>query len=534
MAGKTTRHVLVGALVLIAALTLAPRHASAQGDAGAPAAVAPILIPLTGQFVDANGQPRTGEVALVLSLYDGQDDPPEIPRYRETLLVTLDAQGRYEVQFGLQAPGGIPAEMFGAVTARWVGIGVDGQADFPRAMIVSVPYAAKAASAASADTIGGKSVSDLVLTSSFKDDVKAVLASDPLGASGLVTSESVSSNFLLKGDAGAATDSAVVYESPSGNIGIGTTTPSANLHIVGSTRFGTNDHATGGAMVDGVVRLAWGTGVPTPPVGLWSIWHESTDGSLRFKASNGATNLVIDDGGNVGIGASAPGRHLDVAGNVRARGFFEIAETDGSRNGILTSYKGLAGGGTDRSPTLFAETGNGLHFATNGSATQVMTITAAGNVGVGTSSPATKLHIVGELRVDGNIAAKYQDVAEWVDAVEPLEAGTVVIIDDTAANRVKASHKSYDTRVAGAISPQPGLVLGEGGEGRVLVAQSGRVRIKADARHGAIKPGDLLVTAPRAGYAMKSKNPKPGTVLGKALEPLEKGTGEILVLLTLQ
>ena len=76
----------------------------------------------------------------------------------------------------------------------------------------------------------------------------------------------------------------------------------------------------------------------------------------------------------------------------------------------------------------------------------------------------------------------------------------------------------------------------------LLAAQSGRVRIKVDARYGAIEAGDLLVTSPTPGYAMKSKPVKaggvvmhrPGTILGKALESLPSGKGEILVLLTLQ
>ena len=88
----------------------------------------------------------------------------------------------------------------------------------------------------------------------------------------------------------------------------------------------------------------------------------------------------------------------------------------------------------------------------------------------------------------------------------------------------------------------PGLILGEAGPGRVLVAQSGRVRIKVDATYRAIRPGDILVTSPTPGHAMRSTPMeigdaafhRPGTVLGKALEPLEDGLGEILVLLTLQ
>ena len=151
-------------------------------------------------------------------------------------------------------------------------------------------------------------------------------------------------------------------------------------------------------------------------------------------------------------------------------------------------------------------------------------------------------NVVGDLVVSGNLAAKYQDVAEWVDAREDLAAGTVVVIDGDAFNRVQAASGAYDTGVAGAVSRQPGLILGESGAGRVLVAQSGRVRIKVDATYGAIRPGDILVTSPTPGRAMRSTPMevgdaafhRPGTVLGKALESLEGGLGEILVLFTLQ
>jgi hypothetical protein len=68
------------------------------------------------------------------------------------------------------------------------------------------------------------------------------------------------------------------------------------------------------------------------------------------------------------------------------------------------------------------------------------------------------------------------------------------------------------------------------------------VKVKVDATYGAIKRGDLLVSSPRAGHAMRSEPVtiggvpmhRPGTIIGKALEPLESGTGEVLALLTLQ
>ena len=171
-----------------------------------------------------------------------------------------------------------------------------------------------------------------------------------------------------------------------------------------------------------------------------------------------------------------------------------------------------------------------------------------GNVGIGTSTPSYKLdvsgtaHISQSLTVDGNINSRYQDVAEWVPSSEQLSTGTVVILDSTKSNQVIASTVSYDTRVAGVISEQPGIALGEKGESKVLVATTGRVRMKVDATRAPIHIGDLLVTSDVPGVAMKSKPVnlggvqihRPGTLIGKALEPLEKGSGTILVLLSLQ
>ena len=166
----------------------------------------------------------------------------------------------------------------------------------------------------------------------------------------------------------------------------------------------------------------------------------------------------------------------------------------------------------------------------------------SGNVGIGTTNPTNKLHVAGSITVDGNINAKYQDIAEWVDSSQKLAAGTVVILDPTKSNQVVASSEGYDTRVAGVISVKPGLALGEAGDNRVLVASTGRVKVKVDATKGPIQIGDLLVTSDVAGVAMKSvpmefggmRMHRPGTLIGKALEPLAHGTGEILVLLSLQ
>jgi hypothetical protein len=70
--------------------------------------------------------------------------------------------------------------------------------------------------------------------------------------------------------------------------------------------------------------------------------------------------------------------------------------------------------------------------------------------------------------------------------------------------------------------------------GMVPVALLGIVPTKVSAENGPIQRGDLLVTSTTPGHAMRADDPPPGTVLGKALEALESGTGVILVLVTLQ
>jgi len=179
--------------------------------------------------------------------------------------------------------------------------------------------------------------------------------------------------------------------------------------------------------------------------------------------------------------------------------------------------------------------------------TERLRVTGAGNVGIGTPNPAQKFHVVGNGRFDGtlsgtNVIAQYQDIAEWVRVRGPVSAGTVLIIDPERADGVLAASHSYDTRIAGVISPQPGITLGTPGEGKAVVAHSGRVKVKASVENGPIAIGDLLVSSATLGHAMRSAPidvggvsiHRPGTVLGKALEPLIEGRGDILILLSLQ
>jgi hypothetical protein len=104
--------------------------------------------------------------------------------------------------------------------------------------------------------------------------------------------------------------------------------------------------------------------------------------------------------------------------------------------------------------------------------------------------------------------------------------------------------------VAGVISTAPGFVLGAkhlslalsvNGEGRgevepgerPLLALLGRVPVKATTENGPIRPGDLLTSASKPGYAMRCEDIHrcEGAIIGKALEALDESEGAILILL---
>jgi len=360
-----------------------------------------------------------------------------------------------------------------------------------------------------------------------------------------------------------------IFSANTGNVGIGTSSPTSKVHIVGSGSIndpllqagspGATDSNSfmfynGSSSISTFISGGFGHFMPgtTPGDGGFRV---GTAFSLFFGDSFNS-RMVIRSSGNVGIGTTAPAQNLEVVdtdNNGYAMSLYRpqnglnygVGEEFALNNsvGSRTTYGHIAGVIEDS--TANAERGS-LYFLTKnaGSLLVNMVLTGAGNVGIGTRTPnsSSKLHVAGNIQVDGNINAKYQDIAEWVESSQTLSSGTVVILDANRNNQVIASNSAYDTTVAGVVSERPGVLLGEGGAGKAKIATTGRVKVRVDATKSPIKIGDLLVTSDVAGTAMKSipidmsgvKIHRPGTIVGKALEPLAGGTGEILVLLSLQ
>ena len=367
--------------------------------------------------------------------------------------------------------------------------------------------------------------------------------------------------------------------STTNNVGIGTTAPSGTLEVQGPD--GTLALSQPGVLGKSYIQAAIGTDLHMSANARWTTnsWSR-LDSNLPswnfFMAPSGGADFAglrraapsagsfawvdimrITGNGSVGFGTTTPGTFVGgVSASGRMLHVFNAA--DHAQLLLSTSAPG-------KLPAINMEVGDAIPtkrvFQTrydgasnlvksfffsesSGAVTQdnVLVLKNDGNVGIGTANPVAKLDVDGDIRVSGNINAKYQDVAEWVPTTQKLQAGTVVVLAAGERNHVAASTTAYDTRVAGVVSAQPGIALGEAGEGKALVATTGRVKVKVDATQAPVEVGDLLVTSDHEGYAMKSEPVligkrrfhAPGTIVGKALEPLAGGTGEILVLLSLQ
>jgi hypothetical protein len=322
-----------------------------------------------------------------------------------------------------------------------------------------------------------------------------------------------------------------IYNTNTGNVGIGTTTPTAKLDV------------RGGMLVDsssGSLRI----GYPSSA----NQWHFNTIGGganlQLWENAAGAIRMYFAAGGNIGIGTTAPAARLDILG-----GNWDTASTEGDLRIGNATYRlkiGVATGGAGAGHTTIAAQG-GVNALSLGAGTtldtqRTLTILGTGNVGIGTTAPAAKLDVNGTARVKV-LEITGADLAEKFPTTETLEPGTVVEIDPDNPGHLRKARGAYNKRVAGVVAGANGLskgiILGnlEGSEDHTPIAMSGRVWVHADATHEAIEPGDLLTTSDTPGHAMKASDPSRahGAVIGKAMTRLEKGkTGMVLVLVNLQ
>jgi hypothetical protein len=450
-------HRIIAGLAVIALSCLATLGAVAAPQVDQ---TVPRLVKFSGVVAGVHGT-----VGVTFSFY--ADQASEAPLWTETQRVTVDETGRYAVYLGASRPEGLPGELFVAANARWLGVQVEGQAEQPRVLLVSVLYALKAADA---ETVGGKPLSAFVLagekTGVGADGLtyvdKRVLASAlASGASAQAPGGAGSANYIgLFSDATTLVNS-VIYQTPAGSVGVNTTTPQAGFHAVSTASpvafYDVYSNALGALPV--VYRAARGTPASPGAVqandilgglavrGYGATGFTQGRGQVMFKAAENWTDAAngtylqftttpigstvwvermrISPNGYVGIGASTPQFPLDVRlsnaytyasfGADTAGGLFLIAHSP--QIGFNLSYPTSTNNWTRNAAgpagyLAFDQDGAGMFsFATlpsgaagtTGTPAPRMVISNTGNVGIGTTAPSTLLDVAGNTRVTGSL-----------------------------------------------------------------------------------------------------------------------------------
>jgi hypothetical protein len=198
-----------------------------------------------------------------------------------------------------------------------------------------------------------------------------------------------------------------LYKDASGNVGIGINTPLERLHVATGDGLSTSNAflRLGNSSAFNTLLLGYsGSGDVTdeaPAIyATSSLGSTGVAGHIAYKARSGSTvrdhifytgatpteRMRIDSTGNVGIGTSSPSARLDVVGN--AAGTLRVAVADG--NAQLRLERTGSGSGH---AFLGASSVATLHVFNSAFAEQ-MRIDSAGNVGIGTSSPAAPIDVV--------------------------------------------------------------------------------------------------------------------------------------------
>jgi len=237
------------------------------------------------------------------------------------------------------------------------------------------------------------------------------------------------------GTQGAPSQRMVISET--GNVGIGTTSPSSILDVAGSAAVLTitdtrNQTFTVG---DTMCSLAFdsddtsgGSGTASHPRALISLVAETTFGSstgLSFSTKQDTTTaptekMRISTAGNVGIGITNPtGKFHLVDGN----NFAQIGDLQGN------STMSLRLADTNGQPVEVQAYGSELRFntATSSGATPSvkMNILANGNVGIGTSSPTTALEVIGDIKIKQQSGYSNYSLIDASEALLTLETYSV-------------------------------------------------------------------------------------------------------------
>lgn len=195
-------------------------------------------------------------------------------------------------------------------------------------------------------------------------------------------------NYVSKFTGTSSIGNSVIFDNGT-NVGIGTASPNEKLSVIGAI------YAGNGMIVQGYSAAAAGSGLNVE-MGVnagytqFNSYNRTSSAYGQFRIDGSTLLLNVGSGGSVGINTTSPTYKLDTIGAIRATAGFQFGGSDGVvAQGQLTVFS---------SNTYFDYLGF-LAFRQNFGASESMRILSNGNVGIGTTSPTSKLYIAGDLDV---------------------------------------------------------------------------------------------------------------------------------------
>ncbi len=229
-----------------------------------------------------------------------------------------------------------------------------------------------------------------------------------------------------------------------GKLGIGTTAPGSPLHILSNSAnavqvTGSSTNSLGYLVSNTVASgRSWSfgsSGGGPSPVGTFFLYDNTAS----------ANRLVVNASGNVGIGTTSPAGELHVRRSALAGGsprsdvlvletgsgssFVHFLAPKSGESGLLmgTEDGQIAAGVLRRSGT------EGLSFRTGGNVDRVR-IDADGNVGIGTTGPTSKLHVIGTFTATGTKSATVKTESFGDRMLYAMESAEVRFYDEGKGN----------------------------------------------------------------------------------------------------
>ncbi len=287
-------------------------------------------------------------------------------------------------------------------------------------------------------------------------------------------------------------------DATTGNVGIGTTSPTAKLQVVGSLAVtgatsiaalattGTISMSTDAFYLDSSTKNI-GIGTITPTVKLQVAGAASVDSltvtgptSLAALTASGATNLAAltasgnivmstdvfflnSTSKNIGIGTAAPGAKLHIleatgsAASANAGSLLIDHADSGGASSIVFRSKGNTGSDhayleyKERNPDIANNVESGLlTLGIQNDADDHIALIPSGNVGIGTKVPTSKLHVAGTLGVTGatNLAALTATGSTNLAALTATGTTNLAALSATGATNLAALTATGATNLA--------------------------------------------------------------------------------------